>query len=90
MLEELHAKLEQSIRATEREECGYLYIWTQVENRVAAIQKARKIQTRMMIGLTLIAAAFLFFVLRSKQVPGWARGFSMIAVGAVLAGWFPL
>jgi hypothetical protein len=87
----LYRKLEESALASQKElDARYLFVGKMVEARQAALQRARSLQTRMMAGLTLIAAAFLVLVLRSKQVPGWARGFSMIAVGAVLAGWFPL
>jgi hypothetical protein len=87
----LYRKLEESALASQKElDASYLFVRKMVEARKAALQRARSLQTRMMAGLTLITAAFLGLVLRSKQVPSWARYFSMIAMGAVLAGWFPL
>jgi hypothetical protein len=44
----------------------------------------------MMGVFTFGAAIFLIVVLRSRTVPNWAKATSMMAAGAIIAGWFPL
>jgi hypothetical protein len=91
VLKQLHLKFEQSIQATEREGCQpYKVLWTNIEVRESVMRRAQKLHALMMAGLTTVAALFLLVVLRSKRIPGWAKGFSMMAAGAVIAGWFPL
>jgi hypothetical protein len=91
VLNELHLKFEQSIQATERERCQpYTHYGAQVEEREAGLTEARRLHAYIMAALTLGAFLFSFIVLRSQRVPIWAKHFSMIAAGAVIAGWFPL
>ncbi len=58
--------------------------------RSAAERRAQHLNNVMMASLTLVGAGFLVLVLRSHTLPNWARGISMMAAGAIIAGWFPL
>jgi hypothetical protein len=89
-LDLLHVKREQAFVAIQMENSPYLFMRTEVERRAVALNRARRFHARMMLGLTLIAAVFLVLVLPAEQVPRWAKSFSMMAAGAVMAGWFPL
>jgi hypothetical protein len=58
--------------------------------REKALIRARDFHVFMMSVITVIASIFLVITMRSFRVPSWAKYFSMIAAGAVIAGWFPL
>jgi len=91
MLDDLRVKNEQSLKADHLEKLSsFAFGWKNVEERLSALQRAGRIHTRMMLVLTLLAAAFLVLVLPAHRVPGWAKNVSMVAAGAVMAGWFPL
>jgi hypothetical protein len=61
-----------------------------MEVRESLMRRAQKLHALMMAGVTTIAALLLLVVLRSNRIPSWAKGFSMMAAGAVTAGSFPL
>ncbi len=58
--------------------------------RSAAERRAQRLNSLMMAFFTLAGAGFLVLVLRTHTLPNWARGISMMAAGAIIAGWFPL
>jgi hypothetical protein len=88
----LHSKLETSLEATAREKCGWQFplLKGRVEARETGERRAQHLNNRMMAVVTLIAAVFLFFVLRSPRIPDWSKKVSMMTAGAILAGWLPL
>ena len=93
VLDELHAKYEQGMKNDKdyesySDKCSMLN-WKLLVREKALI-RARDFHVFMMSVITVIASIFLVITMRSFRVPSWAKYFSMIAAGAVIAGWFPL
>jgi len=93
VLDELHAKYEQGMKLwqeceSEADKCSMLK-W-ELSVREKALTQAEQFHVFMMSVITVIASVFLVTTMRSLQVPSWAKYFSMITAGAVIAGWFPL
>lgn len=87
----LHSKYVQSVRATEKEQCQpYTYLSEMVTIRESALVRAKDVHQIMMTIFTAIAGIFLLIVLRSARVPEWAKRVTIMAFGAVVAGWFPI
>jgi hypothetical protein len=87
----IHSKYVQSVRATEKEQCQpYTYLAEMVKARESALRQAQDAHLIMMAIFTAIAGIFLLIVLRSQRVPDWAIRFTIMAFGAVVAGWFPI
>ncbi len=90
-LSDLDLKVEQALKAECAEEQWPFQMFHESENtRRVAERRAQHLNTLMMAFFTLVGALFLVFVLWSQTLPNWTKGISMMAAGAILAGWFPL
>lgn len=81
----------QSMQAAGKEQCQpYVYLSETVTLRESALLRAKDAHQIMMTIFTAIAGIFLLIALRSERVPEWAKRVTVMAFGAVIAGWFPL
>jgi hypothetical protein len=91
LLHDLHSKFEHALQAEKVEGWQpFEALKESVEALQSAERRAQHLNNIMMAAFTLVGAVFLALVLRSHTVPGWAKGVSMMAAGAITAGWFPL
>lgn len=90
-LSDLDLRVEQALKAECAEEQWPFGMFHENENaRRIAERRARHLDNLMMAFFTLAGAGFLVSVSRSQALPNWAKAISMMAAGAILAGWFPL
>jgi hypothetical protein len=91
LLNNLWLKSEQALKATCAEEQWPFEAFRKSEEaRHTADQRAQYLNNTMMGVFTFGAVIFLIVVLRSRTVSNWAKATSMMAAGAIIAGWFPL
>ena len=91
LLNDLWLKSEQALKTTCAEEQWPFEAFRKSEEaRHTAEQRAQYLNNTMMGVFTFGAVIFLIVALRSRTVPNWGKATSMMAAGAIIAGWFPL
>jgi hypothetical protein len=91
LLNDLWLKYEQELKVTCTEELWPFEAFRKSEEaRHSAEQRAQYLNNTMMGVFTFGAVILLIVVLRSRKVPNWAKRTSIMAAGAIIAGWFPL
>jgi hypothetical protein len=83
-------KAEQGLATMEQTPWPFAAFKKSEKARQSAERRAQHLNYVMMTWLSLAGAIFLVLVLRSHALPDWAKQITMMAAGAIIAGWFPL